>query len=74
MTQTGPEVVPTGGAKVNERAIVELRAVAELDAIPDDDPEGAHSDADDVLLGFVPEAVAAAYGRVLTRCGGFWYA
>jgi hypothetical protein len=48
--------------------------VAKLDAIVDSDPEGMHSDADDVLLEFVPASVRAAYERVVKRADAWWYA
>ena len=44
------------------------------DAIMVGDQEGAHSDADDILLKFVPDDVAKAWRRAEWRVGGFWYA
>jgi hypothetical protein len=54
-------------------------AVAALDAIqpPEQrhrDAEGAHCDADEVLLQFVPPEVSAAYQRLVERVGAWWYA
>jgi hypothetical protein len=46
--------------------------IEQLDAISGEDPERAHSAADDVLLSCVPVEVAAAYRRVGERCG--WWA
>lgn len=48
------------------------RAVADLDEINAGDPEVAHSQADAVLLRFVPEAIREAYGRVQERAD--WWA
>ncbi|QSR25554.1 hypothetical protein CFH99_07950 [Nocardioides aromaticivorans] len=48
------------------------RAVAALDAIDGDDPDGAHSEADQVLLDAVPAEVADAYERLVARCR--WWA
>jgi hypothetical protein len=42
-------------------------AVATLDAIGVGDPEGAHSEADEILLSLVPAEVAAAYRRLVAR-------
>jgi len=47
-------------------------AVAKLDALSGDDPDGAHCEADDVLLALVPTEVADAYQRVMERCP--WWA
>jgi hypothetical protein len=49
-------------------------AVAELDGIGSGDEERAHYAADDLLLENVHPDVAAAYERLIERCGGFWYA
>lgn len=57
-------------------------AIAALDAIqPDADPEkedgspeGAHVEADRIILDFAGHAVAAAYDRVINRVGVWWYA
>ncbi len=49
-------------------------AVAVLDAIMGDDTEGAHIQADAVLVKMVPEEVKAAYERLKGRARGFWYA
>lgn len=46
--------------------------VARLDAIDVDDPERAHNEADAVLLAIAPEAVRAAYDRVIFRAD--WWA
>jgi hypothetical protein len=46
--------------------------VERLDAIGGDDPEAAHSAADDLLLACVPTDVADAYRRVAERCR--WWA
>jgi hypothetical protein len=46
--------------------------VARLDAIPADDPERAHSLADQVLADAVDPQVREAYTRVGQRCG--WWA
>lgn len=50
-------------------AIRALNALAENMA---GDPEVAHSSADAILLGLVPEEVAAAYYRVVDACA--WWA
>lgn len=42
-------------------------ATTRLDAIGVGDPEGAHIEADDVLLALVPSDVAAAYLRLQDR-------
>ena len=51
------------------------RAIKELDALTDADPENAHSTADDVLIDFIRSAgypeVAEAYQRAEIRVG-FW--
>lgn len=47
-------------------------AVAALDAINGHDPEGAHGEADEVLLAVVPAEVREAYERLAARCG--WWA
>lgn len=57
----------------DERTTV-AEAVAALDAIDvGDDPEAAHSRADNILLTQVPAEVAAAYKRAADRDDGFWY-
>jgi hypothetical protein len=56
------------------RSMTVDEAVATLDALErGDDREAAHDEADTILMGMVPEAVAAAYGRARERVG-FWYA
>ena len=48
-------------------------AVAKLDAIDGGrDPEGAHGEADKILLRMVPPEVAAAYRRLVDRAR--WWA
>lgn len=47
-------------------------AIERLDATSGGDPEGAHSDADDVLLALVDPEVAEAYERLVGRCR--WWA
>ncbi len=42
-------------------------AVARLDAIGNGDPEGAHSEAEDVLLELAPREVQEAFIRVMER-------
>lgn len=42
-------------------------AIAALDKISAADPEGAHSEADKLLLSLVPPDVRAAYERVTAR-------
>lgn len=59
--------------------MTEHEAVGALDRIctPEQgyrDIEGAHIDADFVLLEFVPEEVRAAYDRVVVRAGDWWFA
>jgi len=49
-------------------------AIGVLSAISADDPEGAHSAADGVLLNHVHPDVSAAWDALADRCGGFWYA
>jgi hypothetical protein len=44
------------------------KAVEKLDAIPGNDPEFAHGEADETLLELVPEVVREAYNRVVGRC------
>ena len=68
---------PGCGREWNDRpvrgtAMTDPNPIEKLDAIPGDDPERAHSAADDVLLSCVPADVAAAYRRVAARCG--WWA
>lgn len=46
--------------------------IAALDALPTDDCEVAHSEADRLLLQCVSDEVAAAYFRVADRCR--WWA
>lgn len=48
------------------------QAVNSLEAISGDDPEAAHSEADAILLAFVPAEVAHAYERLTNRCR--WWA
>jgi predicted DNA-binding transcriptional regulator AlpA len=51
----------------------QTRAVVDqLDAIAGDDPERAHSSADEALLSYVPVEVADAYRRVAARSN--WWA
>lgn len=47
-------------------------AVKALDAISGDDPERAHSEADEILQAAVYPAVSMAYDRVASRCR--WWA
>lgn len=47
-------------------------AIADLDTIPEGDPERAHSEADKILLKMVPPEVRAAYERLTERCS--WWA
>jgi hypothetical protein len=47
-------------------------AIAQLDSIGGGDPEGAHGEADHVLLVLVDPDVAAAYQRLVGRCR--WWA
>lgn len=47
-------------------------AIARLDALPTDDPEVAHSAADDILLAVVPDEVRLAYEGVVARSS--WWA
>lgn len=49
------------------------RAVERLDEIHAD-TETAHSEADQVLLDFVPREVSDAWVRCYERHEGFWYA
>ncbi len=49
-------------------------AVAALNRIKGGDPEGAHADADRILLASVHPDIRAAWERVETRARGFWYA
>lgn len=49
-------------------------AVAALDAIDPDDPEGAHSEADQVLLSLVDPEVRAALERLVSRSQWWAYA
>lgn len=46
--------------------------VAALDSIPGSDPDVAHSEADRLLLAFVPAEVYDAYRRLVLRCD--WWA
>lgn len=43
-----------------------------IDAIDGIDPDGAHSEADDILLRVVPDEVHDAYVRLMDRCS--WWA
>ena len=47
-------------------------AVAALDAIDGGDPDGAHGEADKILLAYVDPSVAGAYERLVERCA--WWA
>lgn len=47
-------------------------AVGILDSIPSGDPEGAHGEADNVLLAVAGPDVRAAYQRLVRRCA--WWA
>lgn len=47
-------------------------AIYKLDTLPTDDPEGAHAEADEILLAAVDPSVKAAYERVVSRCS--WWA
>ena len=66
------EMFAAGWHSVTPEAV--RAAVAELEAIPDDDPEKAHGSADDVLLKVVPVEVLAAFEALRERTRGFWYA
>lgn len=64
-----------------EQTMTVEEAVQALDAIQPDadpkyrgDPQEAHARADQVLMEFVGPDVAAAYDRVVTRLGAWWYA
>lgn len=48
------------------------QAVSALNAIDGGDPEGAHCEADDILLSLAPPEVAAAYACLIERCA--WWA
>jgi hypothetical protein len=48
-----------------------LRKIAEHGS---NDPEGAHIDADEVLLRYVPTSVRHEYEQVIAACKGWWYA
>jgi hypothetical protein len=50
------------------------KLVEALDAIDGYDSEGAHVEVDNLLLEYVPSAVAEAVANVRERSGGFWYA
>jgi hypothetical protein len=50
------------------------QAIAELDSINGSDPEVAHAAADGVLLAVVSQELRDAYGRVLDRSDGWWFA
>lgn len=58
----------------NERdaELVAERFAAQLDGISGDDPDGAHGEADRVLLAAVHPDVAEAYRRLVRRCE--WWA
>lgn len=49
-------------------------AVAALQAIGGGDPEGAHAEADLIVLRAVDPAVAEAYEKLVERAGAWWYA
>ena len=55
-----------------------VEAIEELNNTEQDDPECAHSEADDILLGFLRSSgngeVAKAWIAASERVGGFWYA
>jgi hypothetical protein len=46
-------------------------AVEALDAIDAGDPEAAHSEADAILLAYVPDDIRDAYDRLVARAH-FW--
>jgi len=46
--------------------------IRRLDAIDGGDPDGAHGEADDLLLEAMPEEVRQAYMRLVKRCR--WWA
>jgi len=52
--------------------MTEQEVIAALDALPADDCEQAHMDADALLLNLVNNDVIAAYIRVVDRCK--WWA
>lgn len=56
------------------KSLTPEEAIEALDAISGDDPEGAHIEADAVLLAAVDESVFAAYERLQERAAGWWYA
>jgi|GEM_PF-3691448 len=58
---------------ISHNAIVVLDAVERLDALTGDAPEEEHSEADEILLEFVPDEVKAAYLAAKARVG-FWFA
>ena len=57
---------------MDESVILEI--VKDLDNIDATDPEGAHGEADDILLQCVDPRIRAAYVRVVDRAGAWWYA
>lgn len=52
---------------MNDVKQVQADAVAALDAIGGSDPEGAHYQADQIVLALVDPAVRAAYDRLAYR-------
>lgn len=52
--------------------MTKAQAIKALNAIDGGDPEVAHSQADDILLAYVPEDVRNAYQALVKRCG--WWA
>jgi hypothetical protein len=58
-------------ARLRETRAAEV-AVERLNAIEGGDPEGAHGEADQVLLALVPAEVREAYRALVARCE--WWA
>lgn len=49
-------------------------AVRKLNAINGQDKEVEHSDADTIIVEFLPEEIRQAYQNAQQRSGGWWYA
>ncbi len=64
------------GESMSERSLTEdeHEAIRKLDAIEPGDKEGAHLEADDIVVAVVHPAVQAAYQRAAQRTGPWWYA
>lgn len=67
-----PEEVPPMSDHGSPDEAAEAHVVDQLDALDVDDPEAAHSKADELLLSLVPAEVADAYRRVVKRAD--WWA